>query len=126
MKRIRAFIASFISLLMVGLHTAALAQSPGIDGFSAQTSIAEQRFEEQFRSVPAGNSALGAADPPVASIASITVVHARSRHSSTCAASVPVHRSVGRRDVVVAVDSGDSGRAVVVARPGTVLVGLAQ
>src|SRR2546421_3970061 len=57
MKRIRAFIASFISLLMVGLHTAALAQSPGIDGFSAQTSIAEQRFEEQFRSVPAGTSA---------------------------------------------------------------------
>src|SRR5438874_1294347 len=57
MKRIRAFIASFISLLMVGLHTAALAQSPGIDGFSAQTSIAEQRFEEQFRSVPAGASA---------------------------------------------------------------------
>src|SRR5213080_2843020 len=57
MKRIRAFIASFISLLMVGLHTAALAQSPGIDGFSAQTSIGEQRFEEQFRSVPAGASA---------------------------------------------------------------------
>src|SRR2546423_1567041 len=57
MKRIRALIASFISLLMIGLHTAALAQSPGIDGFSAQTSIAEQRFEEQFRSVPAGASA---------------------------------------------------------------------
>src|SRR6059058_4111008 len=57
MKSVRAFIASFISLLMVGLHTAALAQSPGIDGFSAQTSIGEQRFEEQFRSVPAGASA---------------------------------------------------------------------
>src|ERR1041384_3337313 len=57
MKRIRAFIASFISLLMLGLQTAALAQSPGIDGFSAQTSVAEQRFEEQFRSVPAGSSA---------------------------------------------------------------------
>jgi len=57
MKIVRAFIASFISLLMIGLHTAALAQSPGIDGFSAQTSIGEQRFEEQFRSVPAGASA---------------------------------------------------------------------
>src|SRR5947207_2964959 len=57
MKRIRAFIASFISLLMVGLHTGALAQLPGIDGFSAQTSIAEQRFEDQFRSGPAGASA---------------------------------------------------------------------
>jgi N-acetylated-alpha-linked acidic dipeptidase len=57
MKRIRAFIASFISLLMVGLQTAALAQSPDIDGFSAQTSVAEQRFEDQFRSVPAGPSA---------------------------------------------------------------------
>src|ERR1041385_2452633 len=57
MKRIRAFIASFISLFMVGLQTAALAQSPGIDGFSAQTSIAEQRFEEQFRGVPEGASA---------------------------------------------------------------------
>src|SRR5437868_14318404 len=57
MKIVRAFIASFISLLMIGLHTAALAQSPGIDGFSSQTSIAEQRFEEQFRSVPAGASA---------------------------------------------------------------------
>src|ERR1044071_10357682 len=57
MKRIRAFIASFISLLMVGLQTAALAQSPDIDGFSAQMSLAEQRFEEQFRSVPAGPSA---------------------------------------------------------------------
>src|SRR5438045_5814431 len=51
------FIASSISLLTIGLHTAALAQSPGIDGFSAQTSIGEQRFEEQFRSVPAGASA---------------------------------------------------------------------
>src|SRR5437764_1154826 len=57
MKIVRAFIASFISLLMIGLHTAALAQSPGIDGFSAQTSIGEQRFEEQFRSVPARASA---------------------------------------------------------------------
>src|SRR5438552_16000616 len=57
MKIVRAFIASFIFLLMVGLHTAALAQSSGIDGFSAQTSIAEQRFEEQFRGVPAGASA---------------------------------------------------------------------
>src|SRR5213082_1660199 len=57
MKIVRAFIASFISLLMIGLHTAALAQSPGIDGFSAQTSIGEQRFEEQFRSLPEPNSA---------------------------------------------------------------------
>jgi N-acetylated-alpha-linked acidic dipeptidase len=57
MKRIRAFIASIISLLMVGLHTAALAQSPGIDGFSAQASVAERTFEEQFKSVPAGTSA---------------------------------------------------------------------
>src|ERR1051325_4030261 len=57
MKSTRAFIALSISLLMVGLQTAALAQSPGLDGFSAQTSVAEQRFEDQFRSVPAGPSA---------------------------------------------------------------------
>ena len=57
MKNVRVFVASYISLLLVGLHTAALAQSPGIDGFSAQTAIAERSFEEQFRSVPAGASA---------------------------------------------------------------------
>src|SRR2546423_3408358 len=52
MKRIRALIASFISLLMIGLHTAALAQSPGIDGFSSSRSAEERRIEEQFRAVP--------------------------------------------------------------------------
>ena len=57
MKIFRAFVASLISFLLVGLHTAALAQSPSIDGFSAQSSAAERTFEEQFRSIPAGSSA---------------------------------------------------------------------
>jgi N-acetylated-alpha-linked acidic dipeptidase len=57
MRTIRPFIASFISLLVLGLHIAALPQSPNIDGFSAPSSDAEKRFEEQFRTVPAPNSA---------------------------------------------------------------------
>src|SRR2546430_13280982 len=44
-----------LCLILASLQSIALAQT--LDGFSAQTSIAEQRFEEQFRSVPAGASA---------------------------------------------------------------------
>src|SRR5437588_940083 len=53
----RQVIASIISLLIVGNYAMAFAQSPAIDGFFAQTSDAERKFEEQFRSIPAGNSA---------------------------------------------------------------------
>src|SRR5438045_1209045 len=51
------FIASSISLPMIGLPTAALAQSPGIDGFNSERSAAERRWEEQFQAVPAPSSA---------------------------------------------------------------------
>jgi hypothetical protein len=43
---------------------------------------------------------------------SITVAHARSRHSSTCAPVTPIadaHRSVGLRDVTVLVTGGNTG-----------------
>jgi N-acetylated-alpha-linked acidic dipeptidase len=53
----RQLIASVISFLFISNSAAALAQSPNIDGFSAQTSETERRFEEQFRAIPAPNSA---------------------------------------------------------------------
>src|SRR5689334_8949782 len=56
MKMIRQqLFALFISFLLVGNYATALAQS--IDGFSAQNSDAEKRFEERFRSIPAPDSA---------------------------------------------------------------------
>src|SRR5215475_6671529 len=57
MRTFRPLIASFISLLVLGLHITALPQSLNIDGFSSQASADERRFEEQFRAVPAPNSA---------------------------------------------------------------------
>src|ERR1043165_152418 len=55
--RSRQLISFLISFLFISNSAAALAQSPRIDGFSAQASQSEQRFEEQFRSIPAPNSA---------------------------------------------------------------------
>src|SRR5256714_13749282 len=52
-------IASLVSFLFISNYAAALAQSSniGINGFSPQTSEVERRFEEQFRAIPAPNSA---------------------------------------------------------------------
>ncbi len=58
MKKIRRqLIASLVSFLCVANYATSLAQTPGIDGFSTQTSDVERRFEEQFRGIPAANSA---------------------------------------------------------------------
>ena len=58
MKKIRRqLIASLVSFLCVANYATALAQTPSIDGFSAQTSDVERRFEEQFRGIPAPDSA---------------------------------------------------------------------
>ena len=53
----RQFVATIISVFFIINGAVAFAQSPGIDGFSAQTSGAERRLEEQFRAVPSPNSA---------------------------------------------------------------------
>ena len=53
----RPFIATIVSSLFIINGAATFAQSPNIDGFAAQTSDAERRFEERFRSVPSPNSA---------------------------------------------------------------------
>src|SRR5947207_7855437 len=51
------FIAAVISFLFANNCANGLAQSPAIDGFSSQNANAEKRYEEQFRSIPAANSA---------------------------------------------------------------------
>src|SRR2546430_12027183 len=49
------FIAAVISFLFANNCANGLAQS--LDGFSSQNANAEKRFEEQFRTIPAANSA---------------------------------------------------------------------
>src|SRR5437763_2356446 len=53
----RQLIASLVLVPFIANYATALAQTGNIDGFSAQTSDIERKFEEQFRSIPAGNSA---------------------------------------------------------------------
>jgi N-acetylated-alpha-linked acidic dipeptidase len=57
MNTLRKLIASFVSFLFIANCATAFAQTSNIDGFSSRTADAERRFEEQFRAIPAPNSA---------------------------------------------------------------------
>ncbi|MEZ4405194.1 MAG: hypothetical protein R3A52_01705 [Polyangiales bacterium] len=78
--------------------------------------LAPVRASARQNTTPVGRSAVGAPLVPVASKLATTVAQARSRQNCTRAPSVPAasaQRTVGRREVTVAVESGASNRGAV-------------